>query len=108
VEVVDLLRSCRGSICLGEGDRGGGVVVHGPDPQDLDLHGARELVRNSEWDHRNAVSPRDAWSHSHLVLEDDGCIDRLGRECPSQRGRESEVRRCPFSSRSTRTQHKAR
>lgn len=105
MEVVDLLRSCRGSICLGEGDRGGGVVVHGPDPQDLDLHGARELVRNSEWDHRNAVSPRDAWSHSHLVLEDDGCIDRLGWECP---GRESEVRRCPFSSRSTRTQHKAR
>jgi hypothetical protein len=29
VDVVDLLRSCRGFICLG--DRGG-VVVHGPDP----------------------------------------------------------------------------
>ena len=39
--MVDLLRSCRGFICLGD-SRGGGVVVHGPAPQDLDLHGARE------------------------------------------------------------------
>jgi hypothetical protein len=44
VDVVDLLRSCRGFICLG--DRGG-VVVHGPDPQDLDLRSRQQFRKTA-------------------------------------------------------------
>jgi hypothetical protein len=51
VDVVDLLRSCRGFACC-LGDRGG-VVPQGPAPHDLDLHGR---VRNSASD-RNAPPP---------------------------------------------------
>ena len=73
VDVVDLLRSCRGFICLG--DRGG-IVVHGPDPQDLDLRTRQQFRKTAA-----SAGP----SQSQFVA----------RECKVRRGPQPALTRCP-------------